>query len=181
MMDGKTRTRFRRSAAAIVFSSLILHPSSFLHAVASQEEVLRSINESVGGEVDGTKLLAGFAAIVGVIILIAIMNAARNRKVTPRVLNSPGKLLKEVAKGTNLKPAEIKQLKVLCEDQDLSSPLVLLLCPSVLGKALKIKADKIDKRVVAGLVKKVMPNAVANSSARPKQSVVAAASPAARR
>lgn len=156
-MKDENRQAWPLKAALVmaIFSSFMLLPLSVHAANARQEEIFNGIKQGVGGEVDGSKLLAGFAMIVGLIILIALMNVARNRKVTPRVLNHPGKLMKEVARGANLKPAEVKQLKVLSEDQDLTSPLVLLLCPSVLGKAIKLKGDKIDKRVVAAMVKRL--------------------------
>lgn len=154
MKEETGRHRAGRVAALLVFSSCILLPPSFVRAIGTQEEVLRGINESVGGQVDGGKLLAGFLVVIGIIILIAIVNQARKRTVTPRALNHPGKLLKEITKATNLKPAEMKQLKMLAESQEVVSPLVLLLCPSIMNKALKQKNEKIDKKVMAGLLKK---------------------------
>ena len=52
----------------------------------------------------------------------------------PKALNHSGKLVKEISKTMNLKPAEIKQLKVLADGQDVGKPLVLLLCPSLLSQ-----------------------------------------------
>ena len=137
----------------ILPSARCLLPSLAL-AAPTQEEVLRSINQSVGESVDGAKLLAVFLAIVAAIVLIALLNYRQKRTVVPRVLNHPGKLLKEVAKSVNLKPAEIKQLKSLAEGQDLSSPLVLLLCPSILAKVARSRPERVDKKVLAALVRK---------------------------
>ena len=137
-----------------LFSSFILHPSSFLAAAPTQEEVLRSINQSVGESVDGGKLLAVFLAIIAAVVLVALLNYRQKRSVVPKVLNHPGKLLREVARSVNLKPAEIKQLKALSEGQELSSPLVLLLCPSVLARAARSKPERVDKNVLASLLRK---------------------------
>ena len=61
---------------------------------------------------------------------------ARRRR-TPKALNHHGKLLKELAAAVSLKPAEVKQLKLLADEQKLSNPLTLILCPSILAKAVK--------------------------------------------
>jgi hypothetical protein len=127
-------TRRRRSFRLLVLlvSSFILHLSSFAVAGLTQEEVLKSINQNVGKGVDPNKFLAVALSIVGVIVVIALLAYRRKRVVVPKVLNHQGKLVKEVARAVNLKPAELKRLKVIADAQDLSSPLVLLLCPSLL-------------------------------------------------
>jgi hypothetical protein len=53
-------------------------------------------------------------------------------------VNHHGKLLKEIAKSAHLRPREVKRLKILADDvgrrrgEPLASPLVLLLCPSLM-------------------------------------------------
>jgi hypothetical protein len=118
--------------AAFLFSSFSLHPSSLL--ASTQAEVLKSINENVGKEVDPSKLLAVVLGILGLIVVIAFVNYRRKRVIVPKALNHPGKLVKQVAKAVDLKPSDLKQLKAIAEARDLSSPLVLLLCPSLLKK-----------------------------------------------
>ena len=103
-------------------------------AKPTQEEVLRSINENVGAEIDPKKLLAALIAVVGLIVIVVLLNYRQKRAVLPKVLNHVGKLTKEVARAIELKPAELKQLRALAEEKQLSSPLVLLLCPSLLSK-----------------------------------------------
>lgn len=161
-VEVKMRTSDRLSARAglrwmlcVFLSAFILVPSSFVFAIGSQDDVLRGISEGVGQEVDGTKVLAVLALMAGVILVIALINHSRERVVRPKTLNHPGKLLKEVSKTVNLKPAELRQLKTLAEAQELSSPLVLLLCPSVLSKALKSRPDKVDTKVLANLTRRM--------------------------
>jgi hypothetical protein len=60
-----------------------------------------------------------------------------------------------VARGVNLRPAEVKQLKVLSEQQNVSNPLVLLLCPSVLSRAVRENPKRVDREVLSGLAKKI--------------------------
>jgi hypothetical protein len=145
----------RDFSIGILFSAFILLPSSLALAIGSQDDVLRGISEGVGQEVDGTKVLAVLALMAGVILVIALINQSRQRVVRPRTLNHPGKLLKEVSKTVNLKPAELRQLKTLAEAQELSSPLLLLLCPSVLSKALKTRPDRVDAKVLGNLTKRM--------------------------
>ena len=61
--------------------------------------------------------------------------------------------MKEVLRTVPLKPAELKQLKVLAEQsraaQGIQSPLTLVLCPSVLARAAQEKSTKANRKVVA--------------------------------
>jgi hypothetical protein len=117
---------------AFLLSSFILHPASL--AGNTQADVLRSINQNVGKQVDPSKLLAVLLSIVALIVVVAVVNYRRKRVIVPKPLNHPGKLVKQIARAIDLKPAELKQLRVLAEARELSSPLVLLLCPSLLRK-----------------------------------------------
>ena len=73
------------------------------------------------------------------------------------------KLMKEVLRTVPLKPAELKQLKVLAETsraaEGIGRPLTLLLCPSVLARAAQEKSPKVNSKVVAGLARKLGPRA----------------------
>ncbi len=55
----------------------------------------------------------------------------------------------------DLRPAEVKQLKMLADDQNVSSPLTLLLCPSVLAKAVKAKPGKVDRKIMIAVARKL--------------------------
>ncbi|HEY7088971.1 MAG TPA: hypothetical protein VH518_12830 [Tepidisphaeraceae bacterium] len=131
---GRGGKSVRLSAAAFLISSIILQTSSHCLAGLTQDEVLRSINQNVGEGVDPGKLLASICLIIALIAAIVLLNYRRKRVIVPKVLNHPGKLVKEITRAANLKPAELKRLKVLAEAKDLSSPLLLLLCPSLLQR-----------------------------------------------
>ena len=118
--------------AAFLCSSFVIHHSSI--AANKQADVLRSINENVGRQVDPSKLLAVLVSALGLIVVVAVVNHRRKRVIVPKPLNHPGKLVKQIAKAVDLKPAELRQLRLLAEARDLPSPLVLLLCPSLLKK-----------------------------------------------
>lgn len=138
-------------AALAIFSS-----STF--AERADEAFKRSLQESIDKTVDPSKFIAFAAAVLGSIILLALISkwrGKRPRQAGPKTINSPGKLIREICKNVNLKPAEVKQLKSLSEQQKISNPLVLLLCPSVLGKAVKENQKKLDRAVLGGLAKKI--------------------------
>ena len=68
--------------------------------------------------------------------------------------------IKEICKRTSLRPAELKQLKLLAanvpeDEKPIENPLVMVLCPSVLAKSLRKPPVKIDRKVIAGLARKM--------------------------
>jgi len=152
----------RRSKLAgwllVLCSSFIIHHSSFTASAApTQEEVLKSIGDNVGQSIDPGKLLAAVFGVAAFVILIALVGQRRKRIIAPKALNHQGKLLKEIAKSVNLKPGEIRQLKQLADDQQLSSPLLLLVCPSMLGKAVKSGGTKVDRHTLNSIARKIGP------------------------
>ena len=129
----------------------------------TQEEVFKSIGDTVNKPVDSSRAVAALAAVGGVMVLLVVVGHRRKRETRPKPLDHPGKLLKEVLRTVPLKSAEVKQIKLLCHelrpggtDQRVQSPLTLLLCPSLLGEAAKQCRGKADLPVVAGLVKKLV-------------------------
>jgi hypothetical protein len=140
-------------------------------ATPTQEDVFRSIQDNVNDSGAGSgKVLALFAGAGALVILLVLLSQRRKRELTPRTLHHQGKLLKEVMRTTGLKPVELKQLKLLAEESKVGdeadavqSPLTLLLCPSVLAKAVHARpprgsgkgASKVDRKVVAQVVRKL--------------------------
>jgi hypothetical protein len=138
-----------------VASVATLLACSSVLALPTQDEVLKSINQNVSESADPGKFMALVFGAAGVVILLVLFSQRRQRDVTPRALNHQGKLLKEVVKQINLKPSEVRQLKVLAEQQEVSSPLTLLLCPSMLAKAVKNHGGKVDTKVIAQVARKM--------------------------
>lgn len=125
----------------------------------TQEDVFKSIQDSVGDTVDPNKFFAMLLGIAGICIIIALLSRKQKREIAPKALNHPGKLIKEAVKQIQLKPAEVKQLRTLAEVQGVTNPLTLLLCPSVLGKAIKSHPAKVDRAVITALAKRLQRNA----------------------
>jgi hypothetical protein len=157
MKDEMKKFRVCRSVwiGVIFFSSFILHPSSFVSAAPSADDVLHNISDNVNDTMDTGKLLAVVFGVAALLILVAVVNHRRQKVVIPKAMNHQGKLIKEVAKSVNLRPAEVKQLKILADSKELSSPLVLLLCPSLLTQAVKESPGKINRQTILSVARKI--------------------------
>jgi hypothetical protein len=134
---------------------VLLFAASVAHGEPTQQDVLHSINDSIGDSIDMTKLLGAAGLVASVAMLISLLNYRHKQRATPKVVNHSGKLLKEITRRVNLKAIEVKQLRMLADSQHVSSPLVLLLCPSLLEKAVKQNGERVDRRIVLGMLKRV--------------------------
>lgn len=146
-----TRNAERKSRRAILrmvlvlYSSFIILHSSFAFAAPTQEDVFKSISSKMNESTDSGRVMALIFGGATVLILLLLISQRQKRQVAPKALNHPGKLMKEVMKETNLKSTELKRLRALADQLELSSgetlknPLTLMLCPSLLQKAMKKK------------------------------------------
>ena len=146
-----------------VFYALLLglYLCSTANAKPTQRDVFRSIEDNVGeSNESGSKMLLFIGAGLALVLLIALFSRRQQQKETPKTLNNPGKLTRQLCSALSLKKPELKQLKLVAElttaadEQPLTSPLVLLLCPSVMVKAVQSKSPKLDRKVLAKLVRR---------------------------
>jgi len=158
----------RRSLAAVA-AAIVLLSCSLASATPTQDEVFRSIHDNVGPTFDARRALPYLVAAVASVILVIVINQYRQRPATGRGLNNPGRLLRHVRRSLHLQAAELKQLKLLAEEQELSNPLTLLLCPSVLAKALRSGNPKIDRQVVQQVVQRLRDGLAAADATSQKQ------------
>src|SRR5215207_822565 len=147
--------------------SLIMLAVALLVAPAgaqpTQEEVFKSIGDNVNEPVNSGRVLGVIAGIAGVVVLVAVVGQWRGRDGSPKALHHHGKLLKEVLRALPLKAAEVKQLKAIVQEvlpkaggEAPESAITLLLCPSLLARAAQASPGKVDRRLVAGLVKRLV-------------------------
>jgi hypothetical protein len=154
----------RRAIRLVLCLATLATPAS---ATPSQQEVFKSIQSNVsnqGGDNDGGKGLAMlFAAAGALIVALVVGSRLRQRQAKPKVMDHPGKLIREVLKATPLKARELKQLKLLAEEtrrgsaeEAVENPLTLILCPSVLARALKNSPNaRLDREILAQMVRKM--------------------------
>lgn len=136
-------------------------------AAPSPEDVFRSVSDSAAQRQQGghaTALLLCGAG--GLILLLLLGTRARRQQAAPQPLNHSRKLMREVMKAVPLRRGELKQLRLLAEvpaiagdghggGEAIQSPLTLLLCPSVLARAMKRRPSKVDRAVIARIVRKM--------------------------
>ena len=127
-----------RRARGVLISFCILHSAFCTSASAapSQQDVFKSIESNVGETGDPRRIIAVICGVIAVIVVLVLLNRRQRERAAPKALNHQGKLIKEVLKQVRVKPAEMRRLKTLAQEQS-CSPLTLLLCPSVLARAMK--------------------------------------------
>ncbi|MCC6422178.1 MAG: hypothetical protein IT447_01765 [Phycisphaerales bacterium] len=112
-------------------------------AKPTSEEVFRSFKENMSSDPSTGSMLPFLLAGAALIILLVVIASRQKHSATPKAVNHPGKLLKEIAKSAGIKPSEIKKLKNLAQQAGerqgaaLQSPLTLVLCPSVLAATMR--------------------------------------------
>ncbi|HLL90100.1 MAG TPA: hypothetical protein VK324_12430 [Tepidisphaeraceae bacterium] len=141
-------------------ASVVLLHSTVLQAAPTAEEIFKSMDAKA---TDNVALLPAFAMVaagIGVLMLLAWLSRRVQRKSVDTGYNHPAKLVREIGKTIGLKRAELKQMKLLADTcaadaGESPNPLTLLLCPSVLAKAVAKNPPKIDRQVLAGVVKQL--------------------------
>jgi hypothetical protein len=141
---------------------LVLFISPRLLASPSQQDVFKSIQDSMGSgkEVDSTPVYLLVGGGIVTLVVVSLLSRRQHKGTSTDALNHPGKLLKEVLQDVPLKAAEVKQLKVLAglvhdhTDDDVN-PLTFLLCPSLMAKGLKEDRGKVDRKTVAQMVRRL--------------------------
>lgn len=114
-------------------------------ATVTQDQAMNSIRQNLGSRID-TPLLIWVGVLVVIVVAALIYFSKRAAKKESGVkLNHPGKLVKEISQAVGLKPAEMKKLRELSDKLELpgnvrvKNPMILLICPSLLAKAMKKK------------------------------------------
>jgi ABC-type transporter MlaC component len=125
-----------------------------LLAQVNLEEVFRATQENMAGGSSPHRALALALAALALLALLVLLAHRRHQQAVPRAVNHRGRLFKQIAAQLPLKKTEARQLRQLAEEQGCSSPLVLLLCPSLLGKAAAAKPPD-QRKQAAGIIRKL--------------------------
>ncbi|MCY2951763.1 MAG: hypothetical protein NTU53_07265 [Planctomycetota bacterium] len=128
--------------------------NSLILAQVTLEDVFKSTQENMTRTPTSSHLTAFSLGAVALAILLIVLQQFHKRSVVLKPINHHGRLLKELAKSLPLKFTELKQLKRLAEQQSYSSPLTLLLCPSLLSKAIESRPP-IDRKSLDKLIERI--------------------------
>jgi hypothetical protein len=123
-------------------------------AQPKQSDVFKSISENVSGNSDPKIFYAVMLGIAAIVFLLVVSSALRKRQSRPKGVNHQGKLIKEMSKRVSLRKSEIRALKTIAAEQGCSSPLTLVLCPSLLAKGINARG-KADRKWAMMVARKV--------------------------
>ena len=134
----------------LTIAALVLSCGSRALGAATQEEFFQSMQHNVDNASDGSGLVLWMlAGVVGLVILVYVVGSRQKPTVTKvKVLNNSRKLMREIAKSAQLKSWEVKELKTAADDGVCENPLTLILCPSLLVKAVNepVPTAKVNRR-----------------------------------
>ena len=100
------------------------------------------------------RLIAPGLGALAIVVLLVFLQYRRKAESMARPLNNQHRLIKEMTRTLALKEGEMRQLKELADEQSCSSPLVLLMCPSLMARALANKSAE-QKKAIAPMIRKL--------------------------
>jgi len=118
------------------------------------EDVFKSTKESMSQEAGPERLIALGLGAAAVVVLLVFLQYRRKAESMAKPMNNQHRLVREMTRTLALKEGEMRQLKQLADEQSCSSPLVLLMCPSLMAKALANKSAD-QKKAIAPMIKKL--------------------------
>ena len=98
----------------------------------TMDQITQSFNQNMDQEPDYSKMIPWLFGLAGAVVVVVYFRQRQKQAANPKPLNHPGKLLKEVTKIAEIEKDEMRRLKLAAAEKNVSSPLVLLLCPSLL-------------------------------------------------
>jgi hypothetical protein len=135
--------------------SLILSHMDLLAAKPVKlEDVFKSTKENMSQEAGPERLIALAVGALAIIILLIFLQYRRKAESMAKPLNNQHRLIRDMTRTLALKDAEMRQLQQLADEQSCSSPLVLLMCPSLMAKALANKSAE-QKKAIAPMIRKL--------------------------
>lgn len=117
------------------------------------EQVFESTRQNFNQSHSGSQWLPLLIAVAALAAVLIVLHYRRQRETLPQAVKSPRRLLREINKMVPLRSAELKQLRALAEEQNCQSPLTLLLCPSLLTKAVGTQPSN-DRKTLLALLKR---------------------------
>jgi len=118
------------------------------------EDVFKSTKESMNQEAGPERLIALGLGALAVVVLLIFLQYRRKAESMTKPVNNQNRLIREMTRTLSLKDAEMRQLQQMANEQNCSSPLVLLMCPSLMARALGNKSAE-QKKAFAPMIKKL--------------------------
>ncbi len=125
-----------------------------LLAQMTLDDFYRSTRESLNEAPSTGRIVALLVVAAALLILLAVLHVRYSRQAVPKTVNHQGRLTREASKALSLQSDELAQLTRAAEEQSLASPLVLLLCPSLLARTIATKAGP-EREVLMRVAKRL--------------------------
>lgn len=126
------------SMLAVLALTVALWPApAWASGNRTPEEFFQGMRENLTQRVDTRMIFWVIGGAVALVALLAGLQALLRRQAAPRVLHSPARLQRDIAKLAGISRADLNHLSDLARQQKLSSPLLFLICPSLLEKAMR--------------------------------------------
>lgn len=117
------------------------------------DQVFQSVQGSINEPADFTRLIAFGIFLLACGLAFWAVRSWMRRQTQPRQLNSAPKLAAAICKQTGISRDLLRRLEPLAEQQGVSDPLVVLICPSLLKTMAKTAKTKAEKQAVLEAVK----------------------------
>jgi hypothetical protein len=121
-----------RLGIALLAAALFFPRPAF--ATPTEEDILRSFNQNMDQAPDYGRMIPWLLAAVGAVVIVVCFRNWQKRQAVPKKLNHPRKLVREIVRGIEIDPAEMKRITQLARELNCQSPLTILLCPSLTAK-----------------------------------------------
>ncbi len=132
-------------------------------AQLTQEEVFKAIQEQVSDPSGlSPRVWAVILMVVAVVMILIWWNTRPRSPKQSKTINHSRKLIRQMSRELGLAKVEVKQLRLLADihrrttGEQVGNPLTLLLCPSVLTKAVAAADASLDRQVVARMAKRLL-------------------------
>jgi hypothetical protein len=130
------------------------------------DDVLRSVQGSVGATADITRIIALLVAGLVCVLVFVFIRKMNQRQTAPRVVNSPKKLARELSQATGIDASTFENLGALARSQGMASPLVAMICPTALRTLAKAASTPEERKAVLELARKLSTKGTAPEPAR---------------
>ncbi|MFT3786996.1 MAG: hypothetical protein QM770_12655 [Tepidisphaeraceae bacterium] len=138
-----------------------------LFALTSSEDFFKSMRGQMSGNkddaaatpADDTRIIALFVAILALSLCLVAIKHWTTRRASPKPANNQKKLLNEAAKRAGVSKRQMKQLEQLAKAEGLSSPLVAIICPSLLKKLAGRAESEKQRDAISSLARSMTRNA----------------------
>jgi hypothetical protein len=133
------------ASVAAIAASLLMSPRSALanDRPPTLDEVFQSVQGSMKSDTNPDQLIGFGLCVLALLLMIVAVKFWSQKRAAPTPLRSQKKLMNEAARAVGISKAQMKHLQPLAEEEGLSSPLVAVICPSVLKRlAARAKTEK---------------------------------------